>query len=91
MNNKLKYLITETGIFEKRLIKPEERATVSEDNIIKLGVYTYIIDDKGMTNEDVKIALMAKQTLNIKAIKNMVRGCLIALIISASVLFLKFY
>ncbi len=88
MNKELKSLISKTGIFEKHFIGPGEENSAPEDNIIKQDGYTYVIEDKGMTDEEVKIALLTKQTINTQTIKNTVVFGLVISIISVIISFI---
>ena len=80
-NNEYNRLLEEVGIFGKVEISKEEAE--GQENIIKekstpnrygISEVHYYRVDKGeeLTDEQIKIALMAKQTLHIKSIRSMV-------------------
>lgn len=81
-NVELKNLVSATGVFEKRFIKPEEVSTLPPESIIKQDGYTYVINDRGLTESEVNTALLAKQTLHLQSIRTMVTVVFVMSIVS---------
>lgn len=78
----LKNLLSATGVYEKKFIKQDEVAKYPQETIIKQDGYTYTINDRGLTDEEVNTALLAKQTLCLQSIKTMVTVVFVMSIVS---------
>ena len=65
-------LLADTGVIKKDFVKVEDITNEIKDTITVMDGYNYIFDNEGMTNEELKLALLAKQTNYIKSIKSMV-------------------
>jgi hypothetical protein len=68
----LNILLSDAGVIDKNFIKTEELNDDIKMKIVKIDGYNYIFDDNGMTIEELKLALLAKQTNDTHSIKNMV-------------------
>ncbi len=87
----LRDLLLKAGVLEKKFIEAGEVEKYPKENIIKEdGGFHYFIDDHEMTNEEIKLALLAKQTVHQKTIKNIVVFNLVTSIV-AVVLILIMY
>lgn len=59
-------------IFKSDHVKKAEMKNYPPEKIIKDDIYHYVVEDYGMTDDEVKIALLAKQVINTRTIKNIV-------------------
>ncbi len=66
----LRDLLLKAGVLEKKFIEAGEVEKYPKEKIVKEEGYHYLITE--MTNEEIKLALLAKQTIHQKTIKNIV-------------------
>lgn len=76
-NNMLKTLLCNAGIFKSDHVKKAEVKNYPPEKIIKDDIYHYVVEDYGMTDDEVKIALLAKQVIYTKTIRNVVVASLV--------------
>lgn len=60
-------LLVDAGIYDLEVVHPDQEGNVPEGTIEKDG-YNYRLDDKGLTDDDVRTSLLAKQTIYIRTI-----------------------
>ena len=75
----LRDLLLKAGVLEKKFIEAGEVEKYPKEKIVKKEGYHYLITE--MTNEEIKLALLAKQTICQNTIKNIVVFNLIATIV----------
>jgi hypothetical protein len=87
MNKKdIKILLSDLDIIEKEDIhKSDITAQNQDDTYTSKDNYSYRFVDSELTSEDIKTALLAKQTKDIQTIKKMVLFFVILTILSMSV------
>ena len=68
MDKYIKEMLVELKIFDSQFVKNLSEA--DQDKVLRIGGYNYIIDDKGLTPEEINTALLAKQTKFLRTIKN---------------------
>lgn len=68
MSDYLKGLLVDTEVFTSEFVKPDQDGNLPEGTFKKDG-YDYILTNQDLTNDEIKIALLAKQTLFLKGIK----------------------
>lgn len=88
-NDVLRNLIIKAGILETSYVEPEKVKEYPEDKIIKENGYHYYVNDYNMTYEEFKLALLAKQTIYLKTIKNIIVFNLVASLIAALLVLIK--
>jgi hypothetical protein len=80
-------LLVDAGIYDLEVIHPDQEGNVSEGTIVKDG-YNYRLNDKGLTDEEIRTSLLAKQTIYIRTIKNIAIYFLVFSIIGVLLLFI---
>lgn len=70
MNKYLRDMLVDLEVYELEVIKIVEVEEHAPEDVIKKDGYNYILNDKGLTPEEVNTALLAKQTKFIRTIKN---------------------
>lgn len=90
MNKELKDFIAYTGIFKRKYIESPEASSLPEDQVFTHGKCIYTIDDRGLTEDEVKIALLAKQVTQLQSIRSRVTAILVFSIITAVVVIIAF-
>ena len=76
-NSMLKTLLCSAEIFKSDHIKKAEVKNYPPEKIMKDEVYHYVVEDYGLTDEEIKIALLAKQVIYTKTIRNVVVASLV--------------
>lgn len=61
-------MLVDLKIYDSQFTKNPEKADPGK--LLKIYGYDYIIDDRGLTNEEIGVALLAKQTKFLRTIKN---------------------
>ncbi|MDF2844781.1 MAG: hypothetical protein K0R00_3207 [Herbinix sp.] len=86
MNDEIKGLLVDTEVFTSEFVKPDQDGNLPEGTFKKDG-YDYILTSKEFTNDEIKIALLAKQTLFLKSIKRTVFNILWLLALSVIIVY----
>ena len=82
-SEKTNKLLWEADALEVELISGEEAKKYPDERIIDIDGFRNLIEDK--TDEEIKITLLAKQTLHLKTIKNIVIFFLVMWLIGVTV------
>ena len=69
MNEYVRDLLVDAEVFELENVQPDQEGNVPEGTI-KKDEYNYKLNDRNLNEDEIKLALLAKQTLYIKTIKN---------------------
>lgn len=85
MNGKLKELLLDAGVFSRYGLTKEEASQIPEGELHHDEGGEYYIHNEGLTNEEINTMLLAKQTLNIKTIKNILVFYLIVSLLAAGI------
>jgi len=80
----VKNLVASTGVYNLNSVVSDNEGNFPPGEIIKKDGYNYMLDEKGLTDEEVNTALLAKQTNYLKTIKNIAVFYLIAGLTSAT-------
>lgn len=87
MNKILADLIVKTGLFTQCFVETKKiPADVPKEDRAEAGYY--YIDDAGLSDEELNTALMAKQTLYLRTIKNILMFIFISSIVTAALVFI---
>jgi len=66
-------LLSDLDIIKKNFISKENITEENKENVFgSSDGYHYTYDDNGLTDDDIKLVIMAKQAKDVKMIKNMV-------------------
>ncbi|MHB8131566.1 MAG: hypothetical protein ACYDEX_21505 [Mobilitalea sp.] len=66
-------LLSDLGIIKKEFISKENITEENKENVFKSSDgFHYTYDNDGLTEDDIKLIIMAKQAMDVKKIKNMV-------------------
>lgn len=66
-------LLSDLGIIKKDFISKKDITDENMEKVFKTqDGYYYTYDDNGLTDDDIKLVMMAKQAKDVKMIKNMV-------------------
>ena len=68
MNKYIKEMLVELKIFDSQFVKDPK--DIDSEKVLRITGYDYIIDDKGLSQEEINTALLAKQTKFLRTIKN---------------------
>ena len=71
-SNYVKCLVESAGVFNMESIAADQDGNFPQGEIITKGGYSYLLDDKGLTDDEVNTALLALQTKHLETIKNIV-------------------
>lgn len=66
----VKELVSNAELFHMELVTPDAEGNIPSGAEQYRDGYYYILHDNGLTDDEVKIGLLAKQTLYLKTIKN---------------------
>lgn len=61
-------MLVELKIFDSQFVKDPK--DIDSEKVLRITGYDYIIDDKGLSQEEINTALLAKQTKFLRTIKN---------------------
>lgn len=76
-NDMVKTLLCNAEIYKSTFVAKENVGKHPPDKIIKDDDYHYLVDDYGLTDAEVIIALLAKQAIYTKTIRNVVVASLV--------------
>jgi len=68
MNKYIKEILVELKIYDSKITKNPKEA--DPEKVLRIGADYHIIDEKGLTPEEINMLLLAKQTKFIRTIKN---------------------
>lgn len=83
-SSKTKLLLSDNDVYKLKFVKKDEEP--SEGDIITKDGYKYIVDTDGIPDEEVNTILLAKQTLHLKTIKNILLFFLVTWIFSVLII-----
>jgi len=70
MNQYVRDLLIDIDIYDTESV--QDTSKYSPDELIQKDGYNYILNDRGLTPDEIKIALLAKQIKFMKTIKNII-------------------
>lgn len=77
-------LLNDNDIYKLEFIKKD--AELPEGDVITNDGYKYVVDTKGIPDEEINTILLAKQTLHLRSIKNILVFFFMTWIISALII-----
>lgn len=89
MNKHLRKLLYEAGIYELEYVPEGKLKDYPQDKIIKKDGFYYFIEAKDMTEDELKIALLAKQVKHINTIKRILLFYFVCSLIVAALFLLS--
>lgn len=89
MNKRLQKLLYEAGVYELEFVAKEKLQDYPSDKIIKKDGLYYFVEAKDMTEDEVKIALLAMQVKHINTIKRILLFYFVCSLIVAAYLLLN--
>lgn len=80
MENKyLTKLLCDAGVYSTEFIPNEKLKNYNKEDLIKESGYNYIVDTQDLKGSETMLAFLAKQTIHLKTIKNiMIAGVVVA-------------